>query len=363
MSLMPLYPINYGAIDTFWIRTASRYYYIDTISIFVMIPKFSPAVLSSILLLTNSIPSSAAAYADAGGITSSSTKDKKQNLEHWYVPFQTIDKLTRRLDLTKKQKKKKAIADAEAAAKEAEVYTEEAKDTENDIVGSFFDQLEMEEEEGIIAMTHHHNNSHDEKCTKKDTKIWKKDSGTDTLANNSDYCSQEYNEVGCEMDHGCLEKCWHEIYGYTVGCASCFADTHQCNALDQGCIDKMYECTGFPHVPKPKPEGKSGKGGSKGGKSGSKGGKSTKSSKSKSSKTSTPTISSVPSISPSISSIPTTETKTPTSIPSQSPTQSPTVSNMPTDATKNPTASPSSAVSEYFMLFDYSYSVTKLLIP
>lgn len=124
-----------------------------------MLPKFSPAVLSSILLLSISvIPSSAAAYdTDTGdGITSSTTKDKKQNLQHWYTPFQTIDKLTRRLDLTKKQKKKMAIADAEAAAKEAEVvYTEEAEGTENDSVGSFFNQLEMEEEEGIIAMTHH----------------------------------------------------------------------------------------------------------------------------------------------------------------------------------------------------------------
>ena len=106
VAALPHPPSTDGTIDNNWIPTASRYY-IDTIIIFIMLPKFSPAVLSSVLLFSSSvIPSSAAAHDtdSSDGITSSTTEDKKQNFQHWYTPFQTIDKLTRRLDLTKKQK-------------------------------------------------------------------------------------------------------------------------------------------------------------------------------------------------------------------------------------------------------------------
>ena len=62
VAALPHPPSTDGTIDNNWIPTASRYY-IDTIIIFIMLPKFSPAVLCSVLLFSGSvIPSSAAAY-------------------------------------------------------------------------------------------------------------------------------------------------------------------------------------------------------------------------------------------------------------------------------------------------------------
>ena len=87
----------------------------------------------------------------------------------------------------------------------------------------------------IIAVTA------DNKCNNpNDISSWSTNGGSINRPTHSNYCSRTYNG-GCFLNADCIESCFHEEYGYSEECSSCFGKIPQCsiNRKVRVCIDVL----------------------------------------------------------------------------------------------------------------------------
>ena len=73
------------------------------------------------------------------------------------------------------------------------------------------------------------------KCNEQDEAIWISNGGESTRPTQSNFCSREYNGVGCLTDAGCVETCFQEEYNYSEECSTCFGGVPGCS-IDSGCM-------------------------------------------------------------------------------------------------------------------------------
>ena len=83
--------------------------------------------------------------------------------------------------------------------------------------------------QGIIA------NTNAGQCNTQDIQTWISTGGSTTRPTNSNYCSREYNNLGCLLDATCIERCFQEVYGYSDDCSVCFGKIPGCS-IEAGCL-------------------------------------------------------------------------------------------------------------------------------
>lgn len=102
-------------------------------------------------------------------------------------------------------------------------------------------------------------------CNENDLIIWRDQGGQVNRTLHSNFCSREYNGVGCLLDTACVEECFSSTFGYSQNCSTCFGAVPQCS-FDTGCAlpcasdsfsaecqecnipctDQLDVCLGFP---------------------------------------------------------------------------------------------------------------------
>ena len=83
--------------------------------------------------------------------------------------------------------------------------------------------------QGIIA------NTNAGQCNTQDIQTWISTGGYTTRPTNSNYCSREYNNLGCLLDATCIERCFQDVYGYSDDCSVCFGKIPGCS-IEAGCL-------------------------------------------------------------------------------------------------------------------------------
>ncbi|KAG7344185.1 paraquat-inducible protein A domain containing protein [Nitzschia inconspicua] len=71
-------------------------------------------------------------------------------------------------------------------------------------------------------------------CNENDLSIWQEEGGQVNRTIHSNFCSRQYNGVGCLLDTACIEECFATTFGYSQNCSTCFGAIPQCS-FDSGC--------------------------------------------------------------------------------------------------------------------------------
>ena len=90
---------------------------------------------------------------------------------------------------------------------------------------------------GAAAGVEETNASGSGKCNnEQDIQTWITHGGETTRPTQSNYCSREYNSIGCFLDAVCIEECFQMEHGYSEECSTCFSVVPTCSATG-GCLE------------------------------------------------------------------------------------------------------------------------------